>query len=156
MNEVDITIIGGGPAGYVAAIRAAHLGLKAVLIEKDKLGGVCLNRGCIPTKTLVSTAELFTNIKRASEFGIDIENPVLNFPKAMARKDRIVHKLSYGVGELVKANRVKIIKGEGNILKPGVVQIIDDKGFEEKINTENILIATGSSVTIIPIPGLEL
>jgi len=156
MSEVDVTIIGGGSAGYVAAIRAARLGLKVILIEKDKLGGLCLNRGCIPTKALVRTAELFTNIKRASEFGIDIKNPVLNFSKTMARKDRIVQRLSHGVGELMKANHVRIIKGEGSIIKSGIVQVINEKGYKEKINTKNILIASGSSVTRIPIPGVEL
>ena len=155
MNIVDVTIIGGGPAGYVAAIRAAHLGLKTVLVEKDKLGGVCLNRGCIPTKTLVSTAELYNNIKRSSEFGIEVENPVLNFSNIMARKDRIVKKLSLGVASLMKANLIRVISGEGNIIKPGVVQV-NNADYEEKIMTKNILIATGSSITRVPIPGLEL
>ena len=155
MNIVDVTIIGGGPAGYVAAIRAAHLGLKTVLVEKDKLGGVCLNRGCIPTKTLVSTAELYNNIKRASEFGIEVENPTLNFSNIMARKDRIVKKLSLGVASLMKANLIRVISGEGNIIKPGVVQV-NNADYEEKIITKNILIATGSSITRVPIPGLEL
>ena len=155
MNIVDVTIIGGGPAGYVAAIRAAHLGLRTVLIEKEKLGGVCLNRGCIPTKTLVSTAELYNNIKRASEFGIEVENPTLNFSNIMARKDRIVKKLSLGVASLMKANLIRVISGEGNIIKPGVVQV-NNVDYEEKIITKNILIATGSSITRVPIPGLEL
>ncbi len=155
MNIVDVTIIGGGPAGYIAAIRAAHLGLRTVLIEKDKLGGVCLNRGCIPTKTLVSTAELYNNIKRSSEFGIEVENPVLNFSNIMARKDRIVKKLSLGVASLMKANLIRVINGKGNIIKPGVVQV-NNADYEEKIMTKNILIATGSSITRIPIPGLEL
>jgi len=155
MNIVDVTIIGGGPAGYVAAIRAAHLGLKTVLVEKDKLGGVCLNRGCIPTKTLVSTAELYNNIKRSSEFGIEVGNPVLNFSNIMARKDRIVKKLLLGVASLMKANLIRVISGEGNIIKPGVVQV-NNADYEEKIITKNILIATGSSITRVPIPGLEL
>ena len=155
MNIVDVTIIGGGPAGYVAAIRAAHLGLRTVLIEKEKLGGVCLNRGCIPTKTLVSTAELYNNIKRASEFGIEVENPALNFSNIMARKNRIVKKLSLGVSSLMKANLIRVISGEGNIIKPGVVQV-NNADYEEKIMTKNILIATGSSITRVPIPGLGL
>ena len=155
MNIVDVTIIGGGPAGYVAAIRAAHLGLRTVLIEKEKLGGVCLNRGCIPTKTLVSTAELYNNIKRASEFGIEVENPALNFSNIMARKNRIVKKLSLGVSSLMKANLIRVISGEGNIIKPGVVQV-NNVDHEEKIMTKNILIATGSSITRVPIPGLGL
>src|SRR5665811_439356 len=90
MNEaIDVVIIGGGPGGYVAAIKAAHLGLKAVLIEKDKLGGVCLNWGCIPTKALVSTAELINHLQRAEEFGIQVKDYAIDFPAIMKRKDMI-------------------------------------------------------------------
>lgn len=155
MNEIDVAIIGGGPGGYVAAIKAAHLGLKAVLIEKDKLGGVCLNRGCIPTKALVSTAELLNQLQRAKEFGIQVKEYSFDFPAIMKRKEMIAQRLSSGVGQLMKANQIKVIQGEGNILEPGVVEVINIEGKKELIKTENIIIATGSSVMKIPIPGLE-
>ncbi|MCJ7790748.1 MAG: FAD-dependent oxidoreductase, partial [Candidatus Atribacteria bacterium] len=93
MNEIDVAIIGGGPGGYVAAIKAAHLGLKAVLIEKDKLGGVCLNRGCIPTKALVATAELLNQLQRAKEFGIQVKEYSFDFPAIMKRKEMIAQRL---------------------------------------------------------------
>jgi len=155
MNEIDVAIIGGGPGGYVAAIKAAHLGLKAVLIEKDKLGGVCLNRGCIPTKALVSTAELLNQLQRAKEFGIQVKDYSFDFPAIMKRKEMIAQRLSSGVGQLMKANQIRVIQGEGNILEPGVVEVINIEGKKELIKTENIIIATGSSVMKIPIPGLE-
>ncbi len=155
MSEVDIVIIGGGPGGYVAAIRAAHLGLKIILVEKDKLGGVCLNKGCIPTKTLVSTAEILHSIKRANEFGIKVEDVSLDFPKVMARKEQITRRLTSGVEQLMKANQIRVIYGEGNILEPGVVEIINTEGQKEIIKTKNIIIATGSSVMKLPIPGLD-
>ncbi len=155
MNEIDVVIIGGGPGGYVAAIKAAHLGLKAVLIEKDKLGGVCLNRGCIPTKALVSTAELLNQLQRAKEFGIQVKEYSFDFPAIMKRKEMIAQRLSSGVGQLMKANQIRVIQGEGNILEPGVVEVINIEGKKELIKTENIIIATGSSVMKIPIPGLE-
>ena len=155
MNEIDVAIIGGGPGGYVAAIKAAHLGLKAVLIEKDKLGGVCLNRGCIPTKALVSTAELLNQLQRVEEFGVQVKDYSFDFPAIMKRKEMIAQRLSSGVGQLMKANQIRVIQGEGNILEPGVVEVINIEGKKELIKTENIIIATGSSVMKIPIPGLE-
>ncbi|HZK12494.1 MAG TPA: FAD-dependent oxidoreductase, partial [Atribacterota bacterium] len=156
MNEaIDVVIIGGGPGGYVAAIKAAHLGLKAVLIEKDKLGGVCLNWGCIPTKALVSTAELINHLQRAEEFGIQVKDYAIDFPAIMKRKDMITQRLSSGVGQLMKANQVRVIKGEGQIIEPGKVEIIGTTGEKEMIETKNIIIATGSKVMRLPIPGID-
>lgn len=156
MSEIDIVIIGGGPGGYVAAIRAAHLGLKIVLVEKDKLGGVCLNRGCISTKALVSTAEILNNIKRANEFGIGVEGVSLDFAKVMNRKELITRRLTSGVEQLMKANQIRVIYGEGNILEPGVVEVVNAEDQKEIVKTKNIIIATGSSVMKLPIPGLEI
>jgi dihydrolipoamide dehydrogenase len=155
MSEIDIVIIGGGPGGYVAAIRGAQLGLKIVLVEKDKLGGVCMNRGCIPTKTMVGTAEILHNIKRANEFGIKVEDISLDFAKVMDRKEQITQRLTSGVEQLMKANQIRVIYGEGNILEPGVVEIINTESQKEIIKTKNIIIATGSSVMKLPIPGLD-
>ena len=154
-GEVDVVIIGGGPGGYVAAIKAAHLGLKAVLIEKDKLGGVCLNRGCIPTKALVSTAELLNHLQRAGEFGIQVKDYSIDFPAIMKRKDLITRRLSSGVEQLMKANQVRVVRGEGQIIEPGIVEVLDADGQKEVIKTKNIIIATGSKVMKLPIPGID-
>ena len=155
MSEIDVVIIGGGPGGYVSAIKASHLGLKAVLIEKDKLGGVCLNRGCIPTKALVSTAELLNNLQRAGEFGIQVKDYSIDFPAIMKRKDLITQRLSSGVGQLMKANQVRVARGEGQIVEPGIVEVADTEGQKEVIKTKNIIIATGSKVMRLPIPGID-
>lgn len=154
-GEVDVVIIGGGPGGYVAAIKAAHLGLKAVLVEKDKLGGVCLNRGCIPTKALVSTAELLNHLQRAGEFGIQVKDYSIDFPAIMKRKDLITRRLSSGVEQLMKANQVRVVRGEGQIIEPGTVEVLDADGQKEVIKTKNIIIATGSKVMKLPIPGID-
>lgn len=156
MSEINVVIIGGGPGGYVSAIKAAHLGLKAVLVEKDKLGGVCLNRGCIPTKALISTAEVLSHIQRAEEFGIQVKDYSFDFPAIMKRKDLITRRLSSGVEQLMNANQVRVIRGEGQIVEPGTVEILDAGGQKEIIKTKNIIIATGSSVMKLPIPGLDV
>jgi len=154
-EEIDVVIIGGGPGGYVSAIKAAHLGLKAVLVEKDKLGGVCLNRGCIPTKALVSTAELLNHLQRAGEFGIQVKDYSIDFPAIMKRKDLITQRLSSGVGQLMKANQVRVARGEGKIIEPGKVEVTNTAGEKELIKTKNIIIATGSKVMKLPIPGID-
>jgi len=156
MSEIDVVIIGGGPGGYVSAIKAAHLRLEAVLVEKDKLGGVCLNRGCIPTKALISTAEVLNHIQRAEEFGIQVKDYSFNFPAIMKRKDLITRRLSSGVEQLMNANQVRVIRGEGQIVEPGTVEILDADGQKEIIKTKNIIIATGSSVMKLSIPGLDV
>jgi dihydrolipoamide dehydrogenase len=156
MSEINVVIIGGGPGGYVAAIKAAHLGLKAVLVEKDKLGGVCLNKGCIPTKSLISTAEVLNHIQRAGEFGIQVKDYSFDFTAIMKRKDLITRRLSSGVEQLMKANQVRVVRGEGQIVEPGTVEILDADGQKEIIKTKNIIIATGSSVMKLPIPGLDV
>ena len=155
MCEIDVVIIGGGPGGYVAAIKAAHLGLKAVLVEKDKLGGICLNKGCIPTKALISTTEILNHIQRAEEFGIQVKDYSFDFPAIMKRKDLITRRLSSGVEQLMKANQVRVVLGEGQIVEPGKVEIIDTTGEKEVIKTKNIVIATGSKVIKLPIPGID-
>ncbi|HAJ32619.1 MAG TPA: dihydrolipoyl dehydrogenase [Candidatus Atribacteria bacterium] len=156
MNEkTDVVIIGGGPGGYVSAIKAAHLGLKAVLVEKDKLGGVCLNRGCIPTKALVSTAELLNHLQRAGEFGIQVKDYSFDFTAIIKRKDLITRRLSSGVEQLMKANQVRVARGEGQIIEPGKVEVTDTTGQKEVIKAKNIIIATGSSVMKLPIPGID-
>jgi len=151
LSEKDVVIIGGGPAGYVAAIHAAHLGAKVAVIEKDKLGGTCLNRGCIPTKALVRSVETILEARRANEFGVEIDNIKINFQKIMARKSSIADQEVSGVEQLMKANRISVYKGTGRILSPHLVKMDD-----EEIATKKLIIATGSESTPLPVPGLDL
>jgi len=151
MEQRDVVIIGGGPAGYVAAIHAAHLGAKVAVVEKDRLGGTCLNRGCIPTKALVRSVEVFLDGRRANEFGIEIDSIRVNFQKIMARKSNVVDKEVSGVEQLMKSNKISVYKGIGRILSPHLIKVND-----EEIATRKLIIATGSESTLLPIPGLDL
>jgi len=151
LNEKDVVVIGGGPGGYVAAIHAAHLGAKVALVEKDKLGGTCLNRGCIPTKALVRSAEVLREAKRATDFGLEIPVVNVNFPEIMARKSNVVDKLVSGVEQLMKSNKISVYRGTGRILSPQLVKVND-----QEITAKKIVIATGSETTLLPIPGLDL
>jgi len=151
LDEKDIVIIGGGPAGYVAAIHASHLGAKVAVVEKDKLGGTCLNRGCIPTKALTRSVEVLLEARRANDFGIEVNNIKINFPKIMARKNNVISQLVSGVEQLMKANKISIYRGTGRILSPYLVKVND-----EEIATRKLIIATGSESTPLPIPGRDL
>jgi len=150
----DLVIIGAGPAGYMAAERAGQSGLKTLLFDKQYLGGVCLNEGCIPTKTLLYTAKLFENAKSGSKYGIHVDNIHYDFPAIMKRKDKVVKKLVSGVGNTLKKYGVEIvyqmayIKGKN---REGITIESDGKEFLAK----NLLIATGSEPVIPGIPGLE-
>ncbi|MGB3366200.1 MAG: dihydrolipoyl dehydrogenase [Acidaminobacteraceae bacterium] len=149
----DIAIIGGGPGGYVAAIKAAQLGNKVVLIEKDKVGGVCLNYGCIPTKTLLHSAKLYDNMLNSYEYGILIEDKSsikIDWSKMLERKDSVVNKLVTGVEGLLKKNGVDVIYGVAKLVTRSSL-VVDSKKFEYK----NLVIATGSSVMNPEIKGLK-
>lgn len=146
----DLIIIGAGPGGYVAAIRASQLGAKVALVERDEVGGVCLNRGCIPTKAMIASSHALGMIRRAKEFGIELRecNASVDLPKVRARKDGIVEKLRAGTTQLLKAAGVELVKGSAKIAGPGRVDV-GGKAYEAK----NVLIATGS--TWIELPELK-
>lgn len=144
-------IIGGGPGGYVAAIHAAHLGAKVALVEKDKLGGTCLNRGCIPTKSLARSTEVLLETRKAKDFGIDVGSIRINFQKIMARKNNIVSQLVSGVEQLMKLNKINVYRGTGLILSPNLVKVNG-----EEIATRKLVIATGSEAASLPVPGIDL
>ena len=147
----DVVIIGSGPGGYVAAIRAGQLGLKVAIIEKDKrLGGTCLHRGCIPTKALLYTAELYGHILEAAKFGIDLKDPVVNWANAQKHKDGVVTKGANGIDMLMKKNKVTVFKGFGKIAGKGKVEVTDEAGATQVLQTRNILIATGSVPRSLP------
>ncbi|MFA9397192.1 MAG: dihydrolipoyl dehydrogenase [Clostridiaceae bacterium] len=152
--ETDITIIGGGPGGYVAAIYAAKLGAKVTLIEKEKLGGTCLNWGCIPTKTLVRSAEVYKNMKNAEDFGLYAENIKIDMEKIISRKNSVVSTLVGGIENLIKQNRINLINGTGKIEDKNTV-IVTSKN-KTTVSTKNIIIATGSANSKLPIEGIDL
>jgi dihydrolipoamide dehydrogenase len=146
----DLIVIGSGPGGYSAAVRAGQYGLKTAIVEKDpKLGGTCLHVGCIPTKALLHTAELWSFANHSADEGITIDKPSLNFPKVIERKNGIVQKHAKGVEFLMKKNKIDWIKGRGIIKGPGKVEVTSDKGVQI-LETKNILIATGSEARMLP------
>ncbi|MCB2298367.1 dihydrolipoyl dehydrogenase [Clostridium tagluense] len=150
----DIIVIGGGPGGYVAAIRAAQLGAKVCLIEKESLGGTCLNRGCIPTKTIYRTAELLNNLSHIEDFGISVSNPEIDVNKIQERKRNIIKTLVTGIETLLKGNNIEFIKGEASLVDKNTV-VVSTKDEEMTIEAKSIIIATGSKSEIPLIEGVN-
>ena len=153
--KYDVAIIGGGPAGYTAAEKAAKGGLSTVLFEKNALGGVCLNEGCVPTKTLLYSAKTYDQIKHASKYAVSAENPSFDYPKIIARKNKVVKKLTAGIRMKMKESGVEVITGEA------MIQGKTDEGniliqcAEQVYEAKNLLVCTGSESVIPPIPGVN-
>ena len=152
--KYDVAIIGGGPAGYTAAEKAAAGGLSTVLFEKNALGGVCLNEGCVPTKTLLYSAKVFDTIKHAPKYAVSAENPAFDFPKIIARKNKVVKKLTAGIRMKMKENGVEVVSGEAEIKGRAADGTITIASGEAVYEAANLLICTGSETVIPPIPGL--
>ena len=154
VEKFDVTIIGGGPAGYVCAIRASQLGLKTACIEtRGVLGGTCLNIGCIPSKSLLNLSEAFHQARDFSKIGIETGEIKLNLTKMMKNKEKAVTILTKGVEFLFKKNNVKYFKGKGGLLDNNKISIKDDQGETKIIESKNIVISTGSEATSLP--GIE-
>jgi dihydrolipoamide dehydrogenase len=149
-RQFDLVIIGSGPGGYVAAIRAAQLGLKTAVIERDKIGGVCLNWGCIPTKALLKSAEVFHHAKNAGEFGINYSDVNFDFSKIIKRSRDVALRNSKGVEYLFKKNKVELISGFGKITGKGKIEISKDEKPVETVEAKHIVIATGARPRSIP------
>ena len=150
----DLAIIGGGPGGYVAAERAGAAGLKVVLFERKSLGGVCLNEGCIPTKTLLYSAKVYNYAAHGDKYGVSAENVACDFAKVMERKNKVVKKLVGGVGAAMKGNKVTVVKGEAVIESRSAEGITIACGGEKYL-AKNLLICSGSEAAVPPIPGLK-
>jgi dihydrolipoamide dehydrogenase len=154
---MKIAILGGGPGGYVAAIRASQLGAEVTVIEKERLGGTCLNKGCIPTKVLLHTAEQLETINKDSkEIGIDVADAAINWKQLQKRKDKIVRKLVAGVENLFKNNNVTKISGEGSFLNKNQILVKTSEGTNITVDFDFAIIATGSKPVIVPFPGVDL
>ena len=148
MKKYDLLIIGGGPGGYVAAIKGAQLGMSVGLIERDKVGGACLHKGCIPTKALIQSTHVYELFRRSKEFGIVTKGVSADFSEFHNRKQTIVNRLFGGVEHLLKKNKVDILKGTGQIISPGKVLVKDGSKTKEEVSAKNIIIATGSSPVV--------
>jgi dihydrolipoamide dehydrogenase len=150
----DVTIIGAGPGGYVAAIRAAQLGLKVALVEKEHLGGVCLNWGCIPTKALLRNAEVISLLGRGKEFGFTLTGFEADFGAAVDRSRKVSERLVKGVGALMRKNQVEVIEGSGVLTSANTVEVTLAEGGTRTLETRNIIVATGGQARTIP--GIEV
>lgn len=148
----DVIVIGAGPGGYVAAIRAAQLGLKVVIVEREHLGGICLNWGCIPTKALLRSAEVFHLMHRAKEFGLKADGIGYDLPAVVARSRGVAKQLSSGIGHLMKKNKIAVVMGQATVTAKGKVTVKTDKGNED-LNAPHIILATGARAR--ELPGLE-
>ena len=148
----DLIVIGAGPGGYVAAIRAAQLGLKVVIVERENLGGICLNWGCIPTKAMLRSSEVFHLMHRAKEFGLSADNISYDLDAVVKRSRGVAKQLSSGIGHLMKKNKITVVMGEATIPANGRVTVKTDKGSED-LTAPNIVLATGARAR--ELPGLE-
>ncbi|EBA16133.1 dihydrolipoamide dehydrogenase [Roseobacter sp. SK209-2-6] len=151
-QSYDVIVIGAGPGGYVAAIRAAQLGLKTAIVEREHLGGICLNWGCIPTKALLRSSEVFHLMERAAEFGLKAEKIGYDLDAVVKRSRGVAKQLSSGIGHLMKKNKITVVMGEASIPAKGKVAVKTDKGVED-LTAKNIVLATGARAR--ELPGLE-
>jgi len=151
MADYDVVVIGAGPGGYVGAIRAAQLGLKTAIVEKEFLGGICLNVGCIPSKSLLKNAEVAHTLReRADEFGFSFDNLKLDYAKAVDRSRKVSKRLVQGVGFLMKKNNIDVFTGRGKLESVNKVVVTLTDGKTEELNTKNVILATGSYAAAIP------
>ena len=153
-SSYEIVVIGGGPGGYVSALHAAELGKKTALIEADFLGGTCLNRGCIPSKTYLKHSEVIEQIEKARDWGIETGALTFSFDKMKKRKDEVIERLRGGIAFLLKQGKIDVYNGYGSLLAGGRVKVKTESG-EETIQADKVIIATGSTPSVPPIPGLD-
>jgi dihydrolipoamide dehydrogenase len=171
----DLVVVGGGPGGYPAAIRAAQLGLRTALVEKERPGGVCLNWGCIPTKAMLRSAEVLETMRNGADYGVLADNVRLDYPAVLARKDRVVTSLTDGVAALLAANGVTVVAGHARLAGPRAVEVagvgdpplgpggprynappVPDGAPLTRLEGRNLLLATGSTPALLPVPGMDL
>src|ERR1700756_587675 len=152
-NSFDLIVLGGGPAGYVAAIRAAQLGMKTALVERENLGGICLNWGCIPTKALLRSSEIYHLLHRLDEFGFSAKDIRFDAGKVVARSRAVAKQLSNGVAYLLRKNQVTVFDGHGRLAGKGRLAVENDGARVAQLSAEHIVLATGARAR--PLSGLE-
>src|SRR5215210_8648393 len=148
-DTYDLIVLGSGPGGYVAAIRAAQLGLKTAIVERELLGGICLNWGCIPTKALLRSAEVLHNMKHAKNYGLSADNVQADLPAVVARSRAVAKQLNQGVTHLMKKNKIAVHMGTGEITAPGKIEVKGEKGTET-LSAKHIIVATGARARDLP------
>ena len=149
-NKYNLIVIGSGPGGYVAAIRASQLGMKVAIIEKESLGGICLNWGCIPTKALLKSAQVFNYISQSKDFGINIKNAKIEFDSVIKRSRNVADQMSKGVSFLLKKNKIDVINGFGIVKSRNKVEVIDNKKNSRTFDCDNVILATGGKAKELP------
>ena len=154
-GDTSVVVVGGGPGGYVAAIRAAQLGGKVTLIEKNKLGGTCLNVGCIPTKVLLHVAEALTEAKHMDNLGIQVSVNGIDWKGVQSRKEAVTNQLVSGVTGLMKANKIRVIEGTASFASKTALEVVKKDGTKENVPFDKVILATGSVPAVPPIPGVK-
>ncbi|HJY84169.1 MAG TPA: FAD-dependent oxidoreductase, partial [Candidatus Binatia bacterium] len=154
MEHYDLIVIGAGPGGYIAAIRAAQLGLKTAVVEKDKPGGVCLNWGCIPSKAILTSAELYETVKEGEHYGVKVHGLSCDYPQVIKRSREVAERLAKGVEFLLKKNRIPLLAGTGRLAEKNRVSIETSGQGAQQVEADRVLIATGSGERTLP--GLEI
>lgn len=155
MKESDVVVIGGGPGGYTAAIRASQLGAKVTLVEKDMLGGTCLNWGCIPTKALLRGTELANLARKGKDYGVNVGEVTIDFTQMMTHKEEVIRALGRGVRSLMSSNGIRVVKGVATLVSPRQVQVEVDTGEKQTIEARKIILAPGSIAAALPVPGAD-
>ncbi|HPW87040.1 MAG TPA: FAD-dependent oxidoreductase, partial [Chitinophagales bacterium] len=151
MDNFDLIVIGSGPGGYVAAIRASQLGMKVAIVEKESLGGVCLNWGCIPTKALLKSAQAFEYLQHAEDYGLSVDGTAsVRFEEVVKRSRNVADSMSKGVQFLMKKNKIDVIMGYGTLVAPGKLEITAADGTKKIEEAKNIIIATGGRARQLP------
>lgn len=155
----DVIVLGSGPGGYPAAIRSSQLGKKVAIVEKESLGGICLNWGCIPTKALLKSAQVFEYAKHAADYGIEVNNPGSNFGAVIKRSRGVADKMSKGVQFLMKKNKIDVVMGTGKLISPTKLEVTAADGSKQTLEAKNIIIATGArsrQLPSMPIDGKKI
>lgn len=153
-NNFDVIVVGAGPGGYVAALKAAKLGLKTAVMEERRVGGTCLNRGCIPAKAMIHASSLYREIKEAEVYGISVTGVSYDYGRILAYKQDVIDKLCQGVEHLFKTNSVTYINSKGVLEKDGSITVADGEN-KGSYKAKSVILATGSKPSLIPIPGLD-